>query len=279
MTTFSAAFDNASSAIATTLFAAGLCCAPVAAGCPPTSDIETLLRTVDLEAASRTTEHGLGVPWKLISKALEHREDPAVRREGNLTQGVIIADLPIEQIWMAINDEDHHTLLEDLSLTHSEVVGGTSRGQERLMFQSFSSLGVERWWLNEIWMNEKLYARSGGSLWEHSWRYRADLAEEISLPLPADSKVQPIRESWGTWLLVPLSDSCTLVECVNWSDPGGALSAAQWILARRLADRTMSSMVDLAREHIPEPHEGARFVRPDGSEIMNQAEPVITAGR
>ena len=67
--------------------------------------------------------------------------------------------------------------------------------------------------------------------------------------------------------MLPIEPDCTLIEYVTYSDPGGFLSLAQALGAGGVIRDTLEGVQRLAREHIPEPHADARFVRPDGTSI------------
>jgi hypothetical protein len=58
-----------------------------------------------------------------------------------------------------------------------------------------------------------------------------------------------------------------LVEYVTRGQPGGLLGAMQFVVATRALLNTMEGMLETARGHAVEPHDGVRFVRPDGSPL------------
>ena len=68
--------------------------------------------------------------------------------------------------------------------------------------------------------------------------------------------------------MIPIDKKCTLIEYVTYSDPGGFLSVAQILGAGRVIRDTLEGIERLAREHIPEPHDDAHFVRPDGTPMV-----------
>jgi hypothetical protein len=236
--------------------------------CPSPDAIEGSLRQLNLFATYRTEELGQEPPWSLYRKAAKDPGRVVVDRHGNLGQAVLISTLPIEDLWMAINDEDHYAEGGYLPVEHSAVVGGTSRGQQRLLFQYFRRAGIGRWWIDEVVMNRELFEASEGLLWELRWW---DLMESHAESGPPAAFVgldlAPIEESRGAWLLIPLGDSCTLVEYATLSRPGGLLNLAQVLGSRLVIRETLEGTERLAREHIPQPHPGARFVKPDGTPI------------
>lgn len=245
-----------------------ICGGPARGRCPPPDSIEASLRQLDLTKTYRTQELGQQAPWSLYKKSAQRPGKVIVDRNGNLGQAVLISDLSIEDLWMAINDEDHYADDGYLPIQHSEVIGGTSRGQQRWLFQYFKRAGVGRWWIDEVVMNQELFASSEGMLWELRWWDLMETQGDSGPPEEfADLGLSPIRESRGAWLLVPLGDDCTLIEYVTVSNPGGLLGLAHLLASGQVIRETLEGAEKLAREHIPEPHTEARFLRPDGSVI------------
>lgn len=247
------------------------------ADCPSSDAILARLDEANLAAAARTQEFHLQPPESLYRKAVDKPGKVIVRNKGKLGQAVVVAAQPIETLWMAVNDEDHYAEGGYLPVLFSAVVGGTSRGEDRLLFQYFKRAGVGRWWMDRVVMSRELFTESDGMLWELRWwdlmeTYpRESLPEELSGDL-ARLRLSPIRESRGAWLMIPVSAGCTLIEYVTFSDPGGILSLAQWVGAGRVIRDTLEGVQKLAREHVPEPHLEARFVRPDGTLIHRAVE-------
>jgi hypothetical protein len=242
------------------------------AECPPPSSILATLDELDLAAAARTRAFDLQPPKTLYERATDKPGKVIVKNDGKLGQAILLTDLPIEALWMAVNDEDHYAQDGYLPVLHSEVIGGTPRGEERVIFQYFKRAGVGRWWVDRVEMSQELFLESDTMLWELRWW---DLMETRTLEsLPVDRAqeltrlgLSPIRASRGAWLMIPLDTECTLVEYVTYSDAGGYLSFAQILGAGRVIRDTLEGIQRLAREHIPEPHADARFVRPDGIAI------------
>ena len=254
--------------LAAVLVILAICGGPARGQCPSPDAIEASLRQLDLTNTYRTQELGQPPPWSLYEKAAREPGKVIVDRNGHLGQAVLISDLLIEDLWMAINDEDHYGDGGFLPVQHSEVVSGTSRGQRRLLFQYFKRAGVGRWWIDEVVMNQELFASSDGMLWELRWWDLMETQGDSGPPEEfADLGLSPIRESRGAWLLVPLGDDCTLIEYVTVSNPGGLLGLAHLLASGQVIRETLEGAEKLAREHIPEPHTEARFLRPDGSVI------------
>lgn len=254
--------------IAMVLPALAMVAVPVFGQCPPPDSVEVSLGQLDLTGAYRTQELGQEPPWSLYKKAAERKRKVVIDRSGKLGQAVMMIELPIEDLWMAINDEDHYADGGYLPVQHSEVIDGTSRGQQRVLFQYFKRAGVGRWWIDEVVMNEELFEDSAGMLWELRWWDLMETHGDSGLPAEfSDLGLSPIQESRGAWLLIPFGEHCTLIEYVTISDPGGLLGLAHLLASGRVIRETLEGVERLAREHIPEPHTQDRFLRPDGSVI------------
>lgn len=243
---------------------------PGRARCPDPEAMDAQLRQLDLDAAYRTEEFDLQPPWKLYEKAASKPGKVFVDRSGKLGQAVVVTGIPVEALWMGINDEDHYAEGGYLPVEHSEVIEGTPRGQQRILFQYFKRSGVGRWWIDELQMNEELYESSSGRLWELRWWDLMEERSEGGLPERfSDLGLSPIKASRGAWLMIPFHKSCTLVEYVTVSVPGGFLNVANWFAAGHVIRENLEGLQRLAVEHIPEPHTGEVFFRPNGSVIEN----------
>jgi hypothetical protein len=250
---------------------------PSHASCPPAEAIEVQLRSLDLTAAYRTQEFDLQPPWDLYAKAAAKPGKVFVDRSGKLGQAAVVANLPVETLWMAINDEDHYADGDFLPVEHSEVIEGTPRGERRILFQFFKRSGVGRWWIDEVVMNRQLFEESAGQLWElRWWDLMADRAEDGLPEQYADLSLSPIKGSRGAWLMIALSESCTLIEYATVSNPGGFLNVANWFAAGHVIRENLEGLQRLAIEHISEPHPEARFFRPDGTVIRSSATTDLT---
>ena len=136
------------------------------------------------------------------------------------------------------------------------------------MFQYYKRFGLGRWWVSAVTMNQELYASSKGKIWETWW---IDVMDEVDATKPPINAVaddiKPILESKGSWVFVPLGESCTLIEYFLWTDPGGAVGAAQRFLVTKTIRNTLLGAEMMATDHVGEPHDGPPFMRPDGTLI------------
>jgi hypothetical protein len=261
------------SAGAIALAVALLSAAPSASqgGCPAPDAVRALLAESGLERAARTARFSTPPPRRLYDEAAGRVGELVTDRVGSKGFGVVVAELPVEVLWRAINDEDAHDEGGFLPLSRSEIVGGTPRGTSRRVFQAGEKMGLGRWWITETTMSGALYEASGGRLWEAAWE--ADMKGAGKTP-PVDDPpdLSPIEWSRGAWLLVPLGDSCTLLEHFTWSEPGGFVGLVQGMVLGRALRQSVEGMVRLAAERYRTPPEGPPFVRPDGTPLAPSAD-------
>jgi hypothetical protein len=236
------------------------------AECPAGDAVLQKLDEFDSGLASRTLRFGQPPAGDLYREAAKKPGSPVVTRDGKKLSGAILIDLPVELLWKALNDEDHHALEEDyMPVRHSEVIGGTPRGEDRLLFQYFKQAGVGRWWVSRVEMNSELYEQSEGRMWELRWQDSMENIDPAEPPMSSVSEnISPLEESHGAWLLMKINDECTMIDYYTHSDPGGFAGLAQAFVAKRAIRSTLSGVVTMAREHVTQPHPDAVFVRADG---------------
>jgi hypothetical protein len=238
-------------------------------GCPSAEAVLERLKAVDPDRGSRTAVFHSPSPTELYEKAADEQGQSFAAKDGKTVWGVIVTEHPIEAIWKAINDEPHHAIDGDyVPVRHSEIIGGTPRGESRVLFQYFKKAGIGRWWVTRVEMNEKLYSASEGSIWELTWKDAQDDVDPSEPPMNAVSDNMPALEaSYGAWFAVPIGDRCTLLEYYNHTEPGGFVSFAQGLLAKKSVRDTIDGIVRLADEHVPAPHPDSVFIRPDGTRL------------
>ncbi len=237
-----------------------------AAGCPSSAEIQKSLESIELSASARTARFAMPPPAALYRKAAENVGEVWADHEGKKGAAVIVVELPVELVWKAVNDEDHHALNGSyIPVRYSEVIEGTAHGDRRLLFQYFLKMGIGRWWVTRNWMNRELYESSGGRLWELIWKDEMDGLDRSQPPFDRmGSGVSPVRATRGSWLLVGVADRCTLIEYFSWSEPGGAAALVQSLLIRKLLRRTLLGAVRLAEDHLSSSRSHSGFIRPDG---------------
>jgi len=239
---------------------------PTAAECPSSVEIQKTLESIELSASARTARFAMPPPSALYRKAAENVGRVWAYHEGKKGTAVVAVELPVELVWKAVNDEDHHALKGSyIPVRHSEVIEGTAHGDRRLLFQYFQQMGIGRWWVTRNWMNRELYEHSSERLWELIWEDEMAGLDRSQPPFDRmGSGVSPVRSTRGSWLLVRVADRCTLIEYFSWSEPGGVAALVQSFLIRKLLRKTLVGAIRLAEEHISSrSHSG--FIRPDGS--------------
>lgn len=241
------------------------------AGCPPADRLEEALAGLGLERASRTVRFGQEVPTDLYREAAGEVGEPVVKRSGTRGYGVVLAALPLAELWMAVNDEDHHDLEGDyIPVEISQVIGGEPRGRERLLFQAFHRWGVGRWWVSRVRMNEELFRASERRLWEVFWSDEIESADTGSPPIAeVAAKDRPLQSSEGSWLMAPLAADCTAVEYYTFTEPGGIVRLGQMLFAKKGVTLALEGLLNLAREHVSD-HDAGEFVAPDGEPLAGR---------
>ncbi len=197
-----------------------------------------------------------------IAKGIEIIEDIKAAKG----YGIAVFDIPIDQLWKAITDEDHHA--GKLPIQVSKTVEGSPRQDNHTLYQFMDvPLVADRWWMVNIRYTPQLYTASGGKAWELTWRDRnSDEALKARLDPGLFDEGMPVAWTKGAWLLVALDDGRTLIEYHTWSDPGGQVPVG---IATRFAAgevvNTLKAMAQFAREHTPTC--SGTFHRPDGQRM------------
>jgi hypothetical protein len=237
----------------------------VEAQCPGADAILGRLGQLGLERGARTASFSVPPPQRLYEKAAKKPGEVASSRDGAKGLAVAVVSIRIEPLWKAINDEANHADGGYLMVDRSEVVGGTSRGQSRQVFQSGSKMGIGRWWVTRTRMNAELFAATQGMLWESIWDGTKQ-PEEPPVSDPPD--LSPVKSTQGAWLLARIDEGCTLVEHFSWSEPGGFAGAMQGPVLGKALRGAVEGMARLASErYAREPPPGPPFVRPDGQPL------------
>jgi len=239
-------------------------------GCPSPQEMAAQLQRLDLKRTARTAKFKMPVPTELFKEACEQLGKPVTSRDGDKGEGVIVAEVPIAAVWKALNDENRHADEgSPIPVEYSEVIEGTPRGQSRLIFQWTKKFGFGRWWVSRVRMNAELYKESEGRLWELQWEGKSDEVDPEVAPMNSvSSDLKPVKMSVGAWLLVPLGESCTLVEYFNWSDPGGGMVGfTQPMVFKKGLRQTSAGLVELAEKYRVNAPSGPAFVLPDGTPL------------
>lgn len=240
-----------------------------AVGCPSEEDLRAQILDLEplLDLGSRSQRFGVATPLDLYLAAARKIERPRLEHQGHVGLAVVFTELPVEDLWRAVNDEDHFDLGNYSPVQHSEVVDGRARMPSRLVFQWYSRLGFGRWWVSRVEMNCELFRTSSQRLWEVFWEDRIGEALRTEPPVAeiAD-RLRPLESSQGAWLLGAFGPECTSIEYFTRSDPGGAAALLQPLVVDRALGRTVEGIVRMARRHLGV-HPDLEFVRPDGTPL------------
>ena len=268
------AFRSRSVGRAVVCLVAALCVLPLSAGeggaCPSPEEMRARLERLGLERGSRTAKFDMPVPKDLLDKACKQIGKPFTMRDGDKGEGVIVAEVPVEAVWKALNDENRHAEEgSPVPVMYSEVIEGTPRGESRLIFQWTKKMGFGRWWVSHVWMNGELFETSKGKLWELRWEGQSDKADPEAYPMSTvSSDLKPVEFSEGAWLLVSLGESCTLIEYFNWTDPGGGMVGfTQPMVFTKGLRQTAAGMAELAEQYRSSTPSGPVFMLPDGTPL------------
>ena len=181
--------------------------------------------------------------------------------------GVAVFDIPIQFVWKAVNDEGVYA--NRLPVSHSEVVAGKPKRDDRYLFQYMPlPMVADRWWITHMRHNGALYTASAGKIWEQAWTDATDTSHLKPQHLAMIEGGQAVAWTHGSWMLIDLGDGKTLVEYYVWSDPGGMLppGPASRFAGGAVKD-TLTAMRALALEHQQGTAYGSGFVRPDQSSL------------
>jgi len=158
--------------------------------------------------------------------------------------GLGMFDVSIGRYWAAISDDIGKVAYSRTA--YAEILAGTRCGSPRRVFQFVHVPWIrDRWWVNDTWANARLAERSGGRVREQFWATDGDFT--VGSPQArvwAAKGIHPVSTQ-GSWLLVDLDGTHTLVEYATTSDPGGGIpdKLAATFAARGIPDllRSMAS--------------------------------------
>lgn len=180
--------------------------------------------------------------------------------------GLSVVNLPVEKLWAAVVDADHHA--GTMPLQASKKVQGKRCAHNHVIFQ-YIDLPViaDRWWVTRIKFNGPLYTATAGKVWELGFQdehKNQALLDAVDPALKGDGV--PIAWTKGSWTMVALSPTRTFVQYYVWSDPGGSIPAgpASRFSAGAVEDtlRAVETLAQAGRSTC-----GGAGQRPDGSAL------------
>lgn len=162
--------------------------------------------------------------------------------------GVAVVDAPISRFWAAINDDAHKA--EWTPLDYAEVLSGKVCEAPRRVFQYVPiPLLTDRWWVMDVRYNTALATQTGGRIREQTWATNGDFTVTSAAAKAWADKGMHVTATTGSWLLVDLDGTSTLVEYNTWADPGGSvpLSLVNSIATSGIDD-TFAAMTAFAKK-------------------------------
>ncbi len=137
--------------------------------------------------------------------------------------GVVVLNAPIGRVWAAVNDENSKVAYTKIGFL--EVLQGKACESGRRVFQYLPVRFVtDRWWIVEQTANDALFEASDGRVREMRWKSVDDAPSTASSREWAEKGMR-IAYTQGSWFLVEIDATHTLVEYYVWSDPGGSIPA------------------------------------------------------
>lgn len=149
--------------------------------------------------------------------------------------GVGVLNVPIAQLWSALNDETRQSTYTAVS--QSELVAGTKCQPGRKILQileiNIVFTTTVKWWVGIPNPNLKIMRNSGGAVRELAFSSSVDPSLIANAANKAFAETgSPIGYSKGAWFLVAVDARHTYVEYHAYSDPGSGVPSG---IASRLA--------------------------------------------
>lgn len=162
--------------------------------------------------------------------------------------GVGVFDVPISRFWAAVNDDQ--SKVEVTQLDYAEILQGKLCEAPRRVFQFLPvPLMTDRWWIIDVRYNEALFRQTQGRIREQAWSSNGDWTVPTATAKSWADQGMHINSTVGSWVLVDLDGSHTLVEYYTWADAGGAIPASiASSFAASGVDNTLSTLATLARK-------------------------------
>ena len=158
--------------------------------------------------------------------------------------GLQIVNMPIGKLFAAVNDDMGK--LEHTRLGYAKVLSGTPCESGRRVFQYLPLPMVSnRWWVSDFTVNEELIRSSNGRVREVTWESVDPAGMALGDAQVWADKGIPVTFNKGSWFLIDIDGSATLVEYFAWSDPGGYLPSS---LTNSMAAGGIKSTIDAVRK-------------------------------
>ncbi|MEN0066561.1 MAG: hypothetical protein AAGA48_30780 [Myxococcota bacterium] len=178
--------------------------------------------------------------------------------KGAYATGAAWLDVPIDRVWLAINDGEH----DPPGRTTLRILEGPPNVRRVHLTLDLPFPISDRQWVADIVANKALYHATGGRVWQRQWA----LADK-ALATEADRAVW-LKENRGAWTLVDTGDGTLMLFTVR-TVLGGLLPPAitqAW--AVKSLRRTFTEAGPRAKA-MPEHYTGSHFLvqAPDGAAV------------
>lgn len=206
--------------------------------------------------------HGVPSDWASLAGGA-----PSSRRidtdAGAFVGGAIVVNLPVEAVWIAVQDGVHDTLPED-PLTVRWLPGDTPNRRDIYMSLDLPWPLKDRQWVAAMTSTTSLHAATEGRVWQRAWT----LGDPGRAPA-TDPDAVWVEVNSGSWTLVDLGGE-TLAVFAARTVLGGSIPAwasQQWALGTldaalvRIAERSRRMAVHYDAAH-------AVVYRPDATPLL-----------
>ncbi len=139
-----------------------------------------------------------------------------------LAWGIGLFEVSIGRYWAALADDVGKVAYTRTA--YAEILSGAPCTSPRRVFQFVEVPWIaDRWWVNDTWANDAIAERTQGRVREQRWATNGDFTVDSPTAQEWTAKgVHPV-ETRGSWLLIDVEGTHTLVEYSTASDPGGAI--------------------------------------------------------
>lgn len=197
------------------------------AGAPDAALVKQRLDEVAPLRAQRLTTDAPTISGQMYQDALEGdiptRLESVPGHAAKKAVGVGIFPVPIGQLWAAVNNES--SKVENTRLGYLEILEGKDCETGRRVLQYLPvSLVSDRWWVVEQTANSALMGQTDNRVREVQWKSVEPRNVTETAQRWMDKGIA-VAYTHGSWLLIDLNGTHTLVEYYAWTDPGGSIPA------------------------------------------------------
>ena len=170
----------------------------------------------------------------------------------DLAMGASWLDVPIDQVWLAIQDSRHKPLSPNAKIFW--LAGTTAEKRYIYGWLDLPAPFRDRQWVTAVTNNGALYEATDGATWERTW-----VVDDQTRTPQSDPNAMWMEINDGGWMLIPV-DGGTLTVFSARAVVGGMIPdelATRWAMGR--LDETMAKVGEIAVE-MPEHYRGEHQV-------------------